>query len=180
MQHAFTTDYNGLTRVLHTKVWVCIPTVSSEEHGKNQELKEYEAIWDTGATNSAITKQVISDLDLKPTGLVEVRHADGKSVTETFLVSIVLPNRVMFGQVRVSKVNLIADDNQKDEDKPQLLIGMDIIGAGDFVVSNYNGKTCLTFRLPSMERINFVPQAKMHNIIEQKKNRGSFKGGRRR
>ena len=106
-------------------------------------------------------------------------HADGKSMTETFLVNIALPNGVMFGQVRVSKVNLIPDDNQKDEDRPQLLIGMDIIGAGDFAVSNYNGKTCLTFRLPSVERINFVPQAKMHNIIEAKKNKGVFRGGRR-
>ena len=176
MQHAFTIDYSGLARVLHTRVLVCIPFIQ----GEKPEFKQYEAIWDTGATNSAITQRVINDLSLKPTGMAEVRHADGKSMTETFLVNIVLPNKVMFGQVRVSKVNLIPDDSQKEEDRPQLLIGMDIIGAGDFVVTNYNKKTCLTFRLPSIERINFVPQAQMHNIIEQKKHNRPFKGGRRR
>ncbi len=37
-----------------------------------------------------------------------------------------------------------------------VLIGMDIIGAGDFAVTNLNGKTTFSYRYPSMERIDFV------------------------
>lgn len=39
-----------------------------------------------------------------------------------------------------------------------LLIGMDIIGLGDFAVTNLNGVTQFTFRLPSVESIDFVNQ----------------------
>ena len=39
-----------------------------------------------------------------------------------------------------------------------LLVGMDIIGMGDFAVSNFKGETAFTFRLPSIERMDFVPK----------------------
>ncbi len=35
------------------------------------------------------------------------------------------------------------------------LIGMDVIGKGDFAVSNFQGKTVFSFRYPSMEMIDF-------------------------
>ena len=36
-----------------------------------------------------------------------------------------------------------------------VLIGMDIIGAGDFVVTNRNGRTKLSFRIPSQGDTDF-------------------------
>ena len=36
-----------------------------------------------------------------------------------------------------------------------VLIGMDIISKGDFAVSNYNGKTQFSFRLPSQEDVDY-------------------------
>jgi hypothetical protein len=36
-----------------------------------------------------------------------------------------------------------------------ILIGMDIIGMGDFAVSNYNGRIVFSFRVPSMAEIDF-------------------------
>lgn len=35
---------------------------------------------------------------------------------------------------------------------------MDVIGLGDFAVSNYRGKTTFTFRVPSLEEIDFVDE----------------------
>ena len=35
---------------------------------------------------------------------------------------------------------------------------MDIIGTGDFAVTNLDGKTVFTFRIPSAERIDFVKE----------------------
>ncbi len=178
MKYAFSVNYAGRARVLQTKVKVCTPLNGTEDINARKDLKEYVSIWDTGATHSAITERVVSDLGLKPTGLAEVRHADGKSSVNTYLIGIALPNGLAFSQVRVSQVNLIPDDNQKDEDQPQLLIGMDIIGMGDFAVTNFNGNTLLSFQIPSSERIDFVPKAKMENIIETKKNHRPFKGRR--
>lgn len=36
-----------------------------------------------------------------------------------------------------------------------LLIGMDIISLGDFAITNVNGKTIFSFRLPSVSIIDF-------------------------
>ena len=163
---AFTTRWLGVTRVLYTKVGVCLPITQEEARTQRVELKEYIAIWDTGATNSAITKKVADNLGLKPTGVTEVRHAKGVSSTNTYLVNIFLPNTVMVGQVRVTEVDLISDGNVADEMKPQLLIGMDIIGLGDFAVTNYGGKTTLSFHMPSVEEIDFVPKADENNLME--------------
>jgi len=63
------------------------------------------------------------------------------------MVSIFLPNHVVVPEVTVSECNLLGSD---------VLIGMDIIGNGDFAVTNLDGKTVFSFRLPSRERIDFV------------------------
>ncbi|MFY9463288.1 MAG: aspartyl protease family protein [Candidatus Sungiibacteriota bacterium] len=165
MQHAFTTRYNGRARVLHTKVGVCLPVTSEEARAQRVEFNEYIAIWDTGATHSAITKKVADELGLKPTGVVEVRYGDGKSPTNTYLINIALPNNVMFGQLRVTEAQLIPDDNTSDDQQPQLLIGMDIIGMGDLAVTNANGKTILSFRVPSVAEVDFVPKAIEDNVL---------------
>ncbi|MBI2096269.1 MAG: retropepsin-like domain-containing protein [Candidatus Taylorbacteria bacterium] len=180
--HAFTTRYNGRARVLHNTVGVCLPFTQEEAKTQQIELKKYLAIWDTGATHSAITKKVVDDLGLKPTGVRETRHADGKSINNTYLVNITLPNGVMVGQVRVTEVKLIPDDNTSNERQPQLLIGMDIIGLGDFAVTNTEGKTVLSFRVPSVEEIDFVPRAKEDNVMESgnRKARRSFQARKRR
>jgi len=60
--HAFTIRHNGQVRVLFTKVNVSLPITPEEAQTQKVELKEYIAIWDTGATHSAITKKVVDDL----------------------------------------------------------------------------------------------------------------------
>jgi len=40
-----------------------------------------------------------------------------------------------------------------------VLIGMDIIGNGNFAVTNKDSKTVFSFRMPSVERIDFAKQA---------------------
>lgn len=165
-QHAFTTRYSRRVRVLHTKVGICLPFTLEESSARQIRIEKYSAIWDTGATHSAITAKVADDLGLKPTGIAEVLHAKGKSSTNTYLVNISLPNKVMMGQVRVTEVELIPDSNLTDEDQPQILIGMDIIGMGDFAVTNVNGKTIMSFRTPSAREIDFVPESNESNIME--------------
>ena len=165
MQHrAFTTRWQGRVKVLLTKVRVCEPLTPEEAKQREVKLMEYWAIWDTGATNSAISKKVAKDLGLKPTGVVNVRYGSGAALTNTYLVNIGLPNGVTVGQVRVTEAQGIADDNVADDKQPHLLIGMDIIGMGDFAVTNANDSTTLSFRVPSAKEIDFIPEADDHNI----------------
>ena len=180
--HAFTTKYNGRARILYNTVGVSLPITPEEAKTSQSEVKNYLAIWDTGATHSAITKRVVDDLGLKPTGVRETRHADGKSINNTYLVNILLPNKVMFGNVRVTEVKLIPDDNTSDDKQPQLLIGMDIIGIGDFAVTNADGKTTFSFRVPSVEEIDFIPETQESNMMEggNRKARRAFLAKKRR
>jgi len=164
--HAFTIRHNGQVRVLFTKVNVSLPITPEEAQTQKVELKEYIAIWDTGATHSAITKKVVDDLKLQPTGMRETRHAGGKSSNNTYLVNIALPNNVMVHHVRVTEIQLIPDDNVSDDEQPQLLIGMDIIGLGDFAVTNVNSRTTFSFRIPAVEEIDFIPDAQENNVME--------------
>jgi hypothetical protein len=166
MQHAFTTRYEGRTRVISTEVGVCQPIAPEKLKTQEIEVNKYIAIWDTGATHSAITQKVADELELKPTGVKEVRHAKGKSDANTYLVNISLPNGVMVCHVSTTEVDLIPDDNVSDDKQPQLLIGMDIIGIGDFAVTNFEGKTTMSFRTPSVSEIDFVPKANETNIME--------------
>lgn len=181
-QLAFTIRYNGRMRALHTKVGVCSPVTLEEARTQKVELKEYVAIWDTGATHSAITKKVAEELNLKPTGVVEVRYGNGKALTNTYLVNISLPNKVMVGQVRVTEAQLTPEGSISDAQQPQLLIGMDIIGMGDFAVTNANNKTTLSFRVPSVAEVDFVPEANESNVMQgsNRHERRAFQAKQRR
>lgn len=113
-------------------------------------LMEFASIWDTGATNCVVTQAVIAACGLAPTGMAQVHGIHGLQSTETYLVNIVLPDNVMFMGVRVTKGQV------KDAD---ILIGMDIIGMGDFAVTNAGGVTKFSYRTPpSLEHIDFVQE----------------------
>jgi hypothetical protein len=116
---------------------------------------EGNAIWDTGATGTVITQKVIVACGLKATGIVKTNTANGEYQASSYLVNVVLPNSVGFANLKVTEGNLGVGG-------PDILIGMDIIGGGDFAVTNYGGKTTFSFRLPSMETIDFRHSSKMH------------------
>ena len=118
---------------------------------KNIAYKKFFAIWDTGATNTVISEEVVKDCGLKPVGMTRVRQADGTTEdVNDYLVDIRLPNAVEVHNIRVTEGRL--------RDQANVLVGMDIITKGDFAVTNYNGKTAFSLRIPSTERIDFTEQ----------------------
>jgi hypothetical protein len=70
--------------------------------------------------------------------------------TTSHLVNIGLPNKVMFPMVQVAKMILLGDFD--------VIIGMDILGIGDFTVTHHGGKTTFSFCLPSRREIDFVSE----------------------
>ena len=105
----------------------------------------FRGIWDTGANCSAITQKVVDALSLEPVNFVVVGHAHGFADTGEYLVNFSLPNMIGISQLRV--IRGMFDDCD-------ILIGMDIINRGDFAVSNYNGKTTFSFRIPSVADVD--------------------------
>ena len=107
----------------------------------------FRALWDTGATNSVITERVVRECNLAPTGKTIVRGVNGEHWADTYVVSILLSGAVCFTAVTVTKGDFTGAD---------VLIGMDIIGLGDFAVTNRDGKTWFMFRYPSVGGIDFL------------------------
>jgi len=107
-------------------------------------------LWDTGATNSAITQAVVDKCGLKATGITQVQGVHGLQQAETYLVNVWLPNKVMFMSLRVTKGEMGGVD---------VLIGMDVIAVGDFSVTNCQGFTKFSYRTPSVKHIDYVEEA---------------------
>lgn len=153
---SFTTRYQGLSGVLINKAKIT-EGFDTTQIPQNQDpaSKEYSAIWDTGATNSVISKTVANECGLKPITMVKVNTAGGTFYQNVYVVNLFFPNKVNFINIHVTEGNISNAD---------ILIGMDIIGGGDFAVSNYNGKTIFTYRHPSVEDLDFAKATKNESI----------------
>lgn len=110
------------------------------------ETHSFSALWDTGATHTAISKHVVDTLRLKQEGFVPIVHANGQDIAPVYHIALLLPNGTAWPMTNVAQTELTGFD---------ILIGMDIINRGDFAVSNRNGKTMFSFRYPSMTDFDF-------------------------
>lgn len=146
---AFVAKANGLANILISKAYIGEP-YDPQHSNPSTSPAEYTAIWDTGATGTVITEKVVQDCGLKPVSMTQVHTAGGKRDCAVYFVSVYLPNKVVVPQLRVTEGILSGP--------AEILIGMDIIRLGDFAVTNKDGKTVFTFRMPSMEVIDFVKQ----------------------
>lgn len=149
---SFTLSFDRLSDNLITSCVIRRATNHSFVPKRDYTRVQYNALWDTGATKSCITQQVVDDLQLLPTGYTTIIHADGITPdVPTYSVSIQLPNGVEIDYLTVSCAKLTGF---------QVLIGMDIISKGDFAITNFNGKTTFSFRIPSIEKIDFnIPKS---------------------
>lgn len=151
--NAFTFTYAPVANVLKTHVHIAAPFSNpSNVDITSCGAREFNGIWDTGATCSVITPKVVNECGLKPIGITQVYALGGPRLCNVHLIGIFLPNQVSFSPVRVTEGDLTGDCD--------VLIGMDIISQGDFVITNQNGGTTFTFRTPSVASIDFVKEIK--------------------
>jgi SEC-C motif/Aspartyl protease len=144
---AFTTRFNGRSLRLITPVEI-FPAFDLA--GMPTKSRTYQALYDTGATNSTITPQVVADLQLASIGAINVGVGGGSLTTTSHLVNIALPNKVMFAMTKVAKMVLLGGIDA--------LIGMDILGMGDFAVTHQGGNTVFSFCFPSQRHVDFVAE----------------------
>ena len=155
---AFVTKSDGIINKLINKVIV-------HYNGKAYEVV---ALWDTGATETCISHQVVDKLGLIPTGKINVYTPSGAKLCNQYLTNITLPNNVTINDIVVS-------DSEIGEQGIGVLVGMNIINLGDFCVSNYNGKTFFSYRFPSIEHGDFVQKVNMQRIIGKSHGKGKKK-----
>lgn len=155
---AFTLTATGLLREIITDCVIfplSAPSSAQSNVIQSKDGHQFKAIWDTGATNSVITENVVNTLKLTSTGFADVDHAGGHERTSTYKVSIGLPNHVAFPFVTVSLGKIKGAD---------VLIGMDIISKGDLAITNVGGKTIVSFRVPPVKKIDFVDNSELNKL----------------
>ncbi|MGH2646773.1 MAG: retropepsin-like aspartic protease [Ginsengibacter sp.] len=130
-----------LMRILITDVNV---HVSAQKN-----FSSVKAIWDTGATGSAITKKVVQQLGLVATGMANVHTANGMALQKTYTIDIGLPNKTVIQGIIATEIDALTTGCDA-------LIGMDVITLGDFSITNHKGTTCMSFRVPSGHEIDYV------------------------
>ena len=109
-----------------------------------------QALWDTGASKSVISRAVVEALGLTPVGATNVSHAGGTSVSPTHLVNFYLPNHVAIMGILATEFGGTGDFGA--------IVGMDVITWGDLSVTNFAGQTWMSFRTPSVAAIDYVEE----------------------
>lgn len=148
---AFTTTYTGIANRIVVPIQVADAFDPRVTPSANPEWCQTQALWDTGATNTVITGATAAALKLVPPGVMRVTHAGGTDLRNTYVINVLLPNRVLVTGIQAS-------DCHNTVGNFGMIVGMDIISKGDLAITNFGGKTCMTFRIPSVERIDYVQE----------------------
>jgi predicted aspartyl protease len=98
------------------------------------------ALWDTGATFSAITQSIQKELGLTQIGSKLIRVATGIQKVPVVILTLELPNDLLKQNIEVAVCNFSSDIG--------MIIGMDIITLGDFVLLHGNRHTEFSFTIP--------------------------------
>jgi len=136
---AFRVNYSTRVREIKTDIFV---GPASSIGGNPSMFQKFTAIWDTGATGSVITKRVVESMGLTPISKTKVYGVNSEEVCNVYFVDIGLPMKVAFTDLNILECKI----NSPGVD---VLIGMDIIQAGDFALCNPEGKTVFSWCIPS-------------------------------
>ncbi len=151
---AFTIVFRNVTSEIITSVGVVGPFIPEAPPA---EVLPMKALWDTGATHCCITKEAASRARLPVIGRAIVTGVHGAQERDEYYMNIVLPNQVVVSRVRATECD-------EDQGKFDVIIGMSVITLGDFAISQPENETIFTFRIPSIETIDFVEQAEAYSV----------------
>jgi hypothetical protein len=106
------------------------------------------ALWDTGATMSAITPEIRDKLKAETIYRKKIAAIHTAKEVDVVYITIEIPNRVIKKTIKVAVCDMAS--------KSEMLIGMDIIMLGDFALSNGNNQTLFSFAVPPFrDKIDF-------------------------
>jgi hypothetical protein len=142
--HSLTSAYHGISNII-VSPFIAINIDSGSE-------VEIRGIWDTGATHTNITSSLAKELNLIPKGKALINGVHGVKEVNTYSIKVKPKNQDFEMVLKVSECDeLVGGTDIK------MLIGMDVISRGDFIITNH-GNTVMTFRTPSLATVDFVKQ----------------------
>ena len=109
--------------------------------------KQVKALIDTGANCSCISRDLVKALNMVPMDIVTISTPSSITQVNVYVINIRI-NDVTIEDVRVCDSNIGSQGLD-------LLLGTDIIGMGDLMVSNYNNMTIMSLRLPTKADLRF-------------------------
>ena len=123
------------------------------------------ALCDTRATNSCIKNSIALKYSLPICREVTCHGVNGINKVNTYLASIILSTNDI-----VHEIELTSCDDSVSID---MIIGMDIITKGEFIINTCNGITTYSFQLPaptflSLDQIMLHPNVKIYLNEEDK------------
>lgn len=164
---ALTIKHDGIANILMCSVTGSFPLSLADTNQVIVSATHY-AIWDTGASSSAVTELFAKKLGLKQTGVKIVSGLGGSIEKKTYLINLILPNGMELKDLPVSEIDNPKDKDGNPVDSFGILIGMDIISMGDFSISNCGGKTVMTFRTPSQVVVDYVQEWKRRKAVDDR------------
>ena len=154
--HALTVPHTGIANVLTTPVEIIDPFTGNKIQTRG--------LWDTGATDSAITESLAQEMGLIKVTDIDVSGVHGIKQVPAYYVDIALNKGAVSSKSIVSECTELSADGSVG-----VLIGMNIINQGDFAITNFQGKTTMSFRIPSKQKIDFVDGIKGSKPFVQSK-----------
>jgi hypothetical protein len=148
---AVTAKNPALVNRVITNAWVSEAFDPNDPPNPQPERQQIRAMWDTGATGSSISASTVAKLALTPTGTQIVSHLDGSATKNAYDINLYLSDEIIFAGIRVAEC--------RDYEHFDFILGMEVITSGDFSITNFENQTWVSFRTPSMARIDYEQEA---------------------
>ncbi len=130
------------------------------------------AIWNTGSPVSLISSALAQKLGSTPVGIANINSKNGKILTPKHIINISLPDAFVVTDILVTEFPCTED---------KLIIGMDVIGLGDFAISQSEGNMIFSFQVPSSHALDFVNEIDAQDSFRQRdRSKSGFKKHRKR
>jgi len=149
--------YNCLTNKLTTTACI-LPLASLDRNIRNIPV-ELKVLWDTGATLTFIKPQIRDKLKLcmiKTEASADIAGLGGIFKADFTIASIILTENL-----KIDYCPIYVLDYPINFD---MVIGMNIINMGDFLINNTDNKTSFSFVTPPLpERFSLIEKAEIYN-----------------
>lgn len=131
-------EWDCIVDAIETPIAVCEAVEIKKGMKVPKVYKSENCLWDTGSTATLISENVVNNLGLKPYGKCLVSDNSTIDERETYLIHVGLPS----GETAINVEAMLT--LSKDYD---VVIGMDIITNGNFLLTNSNGKSSFSFQM---------------------------------
>lgn len=116
-------------------------------NSQEENPEQLSALWDTGANITCISTRLAEKLKLESFDEAMLSVANNEIFrAKTYYVQLNM------GEFSIPFIKVLGLPMDKSKD---IIIGMDVISKGDLSITNYAGKTVLSFREPSMGTVDY-------------------------